>query len=71
MPRRLNLVSHNYKGFSTVLNERQWQGVVAGVAYLHNHTSVLVHGDLKSVCRSPRNTVVAVKMSSLQGKYPD
>ena len=27
----------------------QWNGIVAGVAYLHKHSPILIHGDLKPV----------------------
>jgi hypothetical protein len=65
MAARMNLVrdlsSHKHDIFSHKSSIRQWKGVIEGVAYLHNRTPPIIHGDLKPV----RNWTVFVVVSPL------
>jgi serine/threonine protein kinase len=44
----------------------QWKGVIEGVAYLHNHNPIIIHGDLKPVsCEY----TLDIQVTPIQGKY--
>jgi hypothetical protein len=49
-----------------MLSLLQWKGVIDGVAYLHHHNPVIVHGDLKPV--SHENNL-DIQVTPIRGKY--